>query len=216
MPALTYFLYNVSNIYILHSTLIFIALIRHQMNKLLSLFFFLCIVSCSNQRLKKSATTMPEAMKDSITATLAQEDSLQLQDSINLEDEYDDFYVLVADTSFRYDTLRNLMFTIHDSLKQTIDTMGRTFYPAKNLIALPEDDEDDLYAGDYYPRRYPTTDLSIEYLSFYKEEGDERNMALVTGIYSEQKSADSALTVLKKINPNAFWVKSKIYLGCIH
>ncbi|WP_262490545.1 hypothetical protein [Hymenobacter sp. CRA2] len=35
------------------------------------------------------------------------------------------------------------------------DTLGRFFDEQKNLIRLPDDDEDELYAGDYFPRRCP-------------------------------------------------------------
>jgi hypothetical protein len=125
-------------------------------------------------------------------------------------------YVVVADTGLHYYELRDQMFSYQNTLGQQIDTLGRGYDKAKDLIALPEDNEDEIYAGEYYPRRYPSSTLSLEYLSFYQEGASEKSIALLTGIYDRQESADSALTLLKKFSPHAFVVKSDIYMGCIH
>jgi hypothetical protein len=47
------------------------------------------------------------------------------------------------------------MLDLSEELKTKIDTMERGFNKTKNLIYLPENDEDKLYAGAYLPRRYP-------------------------------------------------------------
>jgi hypothetical protein len=97
-----------------------------------------------------------------------------------------------------------------------MDTMDRTYNEAKELIALPEDHDDEIYAGDYFPRRYPAASLSIEYLSFYQEGTGKKTMALVAGIYDNKSGADSALRILRGILPAAYIVESRIYMGCIH
>jgi len=86
--------------------------------------------------------------------------------------------------------------------------MGRFYNKKKNLIALPDNDEDEIYAGDYFPRRFPSDNLSLEYLNFYQRQAAEKTIALVTGIYETEKSADSALTVLHKPEKKVFKIKS--------
>ncbi|VXB05253.1 conserved exported hypothetical protein [Flavobacterium sp. 9AF] len=126
------------------------------------------------------------------------------------------YLVVVADTSQDYSMLHKKMFDLSSKLKLSIDTMGRFYNKTKNLIALPDNDEDEIYAGDYYPRRFPSDNLSLEYLDFYQRPAGEKTIALVTGIYEKEKSADSALTVLQKTEKKVFKIKADIYVGCMH
>ncbi len=132
------------------------------------------------------------------------------------EYEYATFFIVVADTSLDYSTLHNKMLDLNRKYKIPVDTMGRCFNKTKNLIALPDNDEDELYAGDYFPRRFPTESLSLEYLNFYQKQSGEKTIALVTGIYETEKSADSALSVLSASEKKVFKIKADIYLGCMH
>ena len=94
--------------------------------------------------------------------------------------------------------------------------MGRYYNKTKDLIVLPEDDEDEIYAGTYFPRRFPSENLSLEYLTFYQSQSREKTIALVTGIYETEISADSALTVLRMTESKVFKIKADIYVGCLH
>jgi hypothetical protein len=133
-----------------------------------------------------------------------------------MEDEYQTLYILVADTGFSYFNLRDKMISWSKVLEQDIDTLDRGYNEKKDLIALPEDLDDEMYAGEYYPRRYPTNSLSLEYLNFYDQKFNDKTIALVTGMYSEKASADSALSILSKVSPRAFVMKSDVYMGCMH
>ncbi len=126
------------------------------------------------------------------------------------------YFVVVADTSADYYLLHKKMFNLSRQLNIPIDTMGRFYNKTKNLIALPDNDEDEIYAGDYFPRRFPSDNLSLEYLDFYQRQSGEKTIALVTGIYEKEKSADSALTVLRKTEKKVFKIKADIYVGCMH
>jgi 3'-phosphoadenosine 5'-phosphosulfate sulfotransferase (PAPS reductase)/FAD synthetase len=132
--------------------------------------------------------------------------------------DYDNatFFVVVADTSLDYSMLHKKMFDLNSKLKIPIDTMGRFYNETKNLIALPDDDEDEMYAGDYFPRRFPSDNLSLEYLDFYQRQAGEKTIALVTGIYETEKGADSAMAVLRTTEEKVFKIKADIYVGCMH
>ncbi len=134
----------------------------------------------------------------------------------SLDENYATYYIIVADTNSSYYILHSKMFELHRKLKLQIDTIGRIYNPIKDLIMLPEDDEDEIYAGEYFSKRFPTESLSLEYLNYYQEKSREKTIALVTGIYEKRKSADSALTILRKIDKKAFKVKAELFVGCTH
>ena len=125
-------------------------------------------------------------------------------------------YFTIADTGKSYYTLRNEMYVLHTSLGWVIDTMGRYYNAKKDLIAVPDNDEDEMYRGEYYPRRYPGENLSLEYYRTYIPASTEKNIALVAGIFESQKSADSLLTILKPHAPHAFVIKANVFEGCMH
>ncbi|MDO6518138.1 hypothetical protein Q4562_12905 [Zobellia uliginosa] len=134
------------------------------------------------------------------------------------DDEYMNAYIVVSDTSENYFELRQKMFDLHDKLKMEIDTMGRGFDKKKNRICLPENDEDEIYAGDYFPRRYPSETLSLEYLAYYTntKKSAENTIALVAAITEDKEKADQKLLEVKKHFDQAFIVNSRIYMGCVH
>lgn len=130
--------------------------------------------------------------------------------------DYATYFVLVADTSLNYSILNQRMFELKRKYHIPIDTMGRYYNTSKNLIALPDNDEDELYAGEYFPRRFPSENLSLEYLHIYQDNAREKTIALITGIYEKETSADSALAFLQKTEKGFFKIKANMYVGCMH
>jgi hypothetical protein len=126
------------------------------------------------------------------------------------------FYLVVADTGLNYNVLHQKMVAINKDLKIKIDTLGRFYNQKKNLIQLPDNADDEIYAGDYFLRRGEGESLSLEYLNAYKRSSSEKMIALLSGIYEKKSSADSALSVLRKTSGNAFVYKAEIYMGCMH
>lgn len=133
-----------------------------------------------------------------------------------MPNEYQRYYVVVADTSASYSLLQKQMFVLEDKLLFEIDTLGR-YYDAKNdLICLPKNDPDEVYAGNYFPRRFASATLSLEYLNFYKPEAAEKSIALVAGIYEGEGEANVRLADVKKLFNSAFIIKSDVFVGCMH
>ena len=129
---------------------------------------------------------------------------------------YANYYVIVADTGLNYPKLNQQMKGLAQSLHMQIDTLGRYYNEKEDLISLPKDDEDEIYAGEYFPRRQVSESLSLEYLNYYSEKAGQKTIALVTGMYADPKGADSAFVALKRFNPKAFKLYSKVYIGCMH
>ena len=128
-------------------------------------------------------------------------------------------YIVVADTSHNYSELNSLMQKISKKFNLKIDTLGRTYDNNKNLICLPEDDEDGLYAGEYFPRRYSSDFLSLEYLDYFKVANlklEDKTIALVAMISSDKLASERLLTKIKYYSKNAFIYEGKIDIGCMH
>jgi len=131
-------------------------------------------------------------------------------------DEYATYYVVISKTGKNYHDLRRAMEQLHHTSSLPIDTMGRYFNEQRQKLILSESDEDEIYAGSYFPRRFPSEHLSIEYLAFYDEQSDSLTFALVSGIYENKAKADSALKSLRMTIPETHVMKSKIFVGCLH
>lgn len=174
------------------------------------------MTACGTTSADKKETEVDSAKIDSTTylQTNVKTDNNVAEDTTDHNNAT--YFVVVADTSQDYSILHKKMFDLNSKLKIPIDTMGRFYNKTKNLIALPDNDEDEIYAGDYFPRRFPSDNLSLEYLNFYQKQAGEKTIALVTGIYETEKSADSALTVLRKTEKKIFKIKADIYVGCMH
>ncbi len=147
------------------------------------------------------------------TDTTMSEDSTLVLENEDMDAIY---YVVIADTGKSYSKLLHTMQRISKHLNLPIDSMERRYDPKNNLIALPENHEDEIYAGAYYPRRDPSEHLSIEYYDFFAGTHPDKTMALVTGIYERESRADSALQSMQRECTSAFKLKSIIFVGCLH
>ena len=179
------------------------------MIKIVSAIALIFIFSCSN-------TSRDQVVVSDTSRVASPVSQDHAEDSVSEFDEYATFFIVISDTGRDYYPLRNKMIALGDRLDILVDTMGRQYNAEKDLIALPENAEDEMYAGDYFPRRFPSEHFSLEYLNFYKENSNDKTIALVAGIYDNDRSADSALTVLRTIEGNSFKYKAKVYTGCMH
>ena len=130
--------------------------------------------------------------------------------------DYATSYVLIADTGKLYADLDRLMYQLSKALHLPVDTMGRYYNAKEDEVIVPEDDSDEMYAGEYYPRRFTGENLSIEYLDVYQKNTTPKTLALVSGIFETAQQADSALRILQQERPGAYQLKPVLYVGCMH
>ncbi|HOS48742.1 MAG TPA: hypothetical protein PLG57_08905 [Bacteroidia bacterium] len=170
------------------------------------------LAGCGESNSPKTGISEPIQKVDSI---------VKLDSSVNSVDssiyqDYTNYWVVIADTGLKYDRLLNQMLVLNDKVKLPIDSMGRFYNRKKDLIALPDNDEDEIYAGDYYPRRFESDYLSIEYLKYYTSASQEKMMSIVAGIFIDESSADSVLTQIRNYKSSAYKIQANLYTGCIH
>jgi hypothetical protein len=188
------------------------ACVNSPIHRVVALLLLFQLNACG---IKSIEEKIPETGIDKNDTTAAHS-KLESNENINSETDLASYYIVISDTGTDYQSLSNKLFEINRKSGIPIDSMGRTYNKKKNLIALPDNDEDELYAGNYFPRRFPSDYLSLEYLRFYKPHSAEKTIALVTGIYEQEKAAESALLALKKMEKKAFKIKAELYTGCIH
>jgi hypothetical protein len=161
----------------------------------------LCLIvlgSCNNN-------STPPTTKGDSTATLLPADS-----SVN---EYTTVYLAIADTGQDYYQLRVLMQKVYDATHIAIDTMDRYYSETEKEIVSKDNGEPE--GGEYYPRREPSINLSLEYLVTYTPHSTNDNIVLLAAICETKKSADSLLSIIQKTAPNAFVLKGEVYMGCL-
>ena len=132
------------------------------------------------------------------------------------EEDYNTVFLVVVDTNVNYAVLNKKMYGMKNVYSIQVDTMNRYFNDQSQKLILREDDEDELYAGDYFPRRYVSNTLSIEYLGFYMPDTKDNTLALVAGIAGSKKEAALLMKKVKPMNPNTFILEAKIFMGCMH
>lgn len=188
------------------------------------LIFLLTIFSACSQSPNPSEKTSDN---DSMISIQMQDSSRRLSDSLKLFQDtlsyesnsggemMQDYFVVIVDTSRNYFKLRNTMYELSEKTGILVDTMGRYYDPKRGII-VPDDSEDEIYAGAYFPRRFEGSELSIEYFNEYSNQSHKTNMALVAGQYTETYTAQKQLRKIKLIYPNAFIIEAKLYNGCMH
>jgi hypothetical protein len=186
----------------------------------LTLSFFM--LACEMQKSDKNPLNHSKPENVALSQEFLGKDSTIIKTSkentqeVLLSEETAAYFIVVADTGKNYYVLNQKMYELRDRLHMQVDTMDRYYNKKKDLISLPISHEDKMYAGDYFPRRFPSEYLSLEYLNFYREQASKKTIALVTGIYETSSSADSALSVLQNVEKNSFVFKTNIYVGCAH
>jgi hypothetical protein len=174
-------------------------------------------ISCGTET-KNNESSVPQYEVTDTSIVFQNTDSIPETKIVDDTTDYENatYYFVIADTNRNYSILCHKMFHLKKQCHMTIDSLGRLYLKKKDLIALPENDEDEMYAGQYFPRRYPSNFLSLEYLDFYAQKHSNKTIALMAGVFETKHSADSLLSIIKPIEKSSFILKAKIYIGCMH
>jgi len=182
------------------------------MRSLPALSIFLLLCACSEAPGTDGATVAQHAEEAGIQNANAPSEA----NGWTPQDDVVELFVTIADTGREYHPLDVRMYQLAEAFHAEVDTLGRYHDGARDSLILPFDNEDALYAGQYFPRRYAGGALSIEYLDRFDRSAAPRTYALVTGLWSTEHEADSALTMHRVSAPKAYKLKARVYQGCMH
>lgn len=184
----------------------------HSLALLVALFF----TSCSSNEGKKQQLEIDNKVK----STKVIDSSHVLVDDSDMDSDQDNevqtLYIVIADTGKNYNELFKQLSILNQKFAIPIDLMERAYNEKKDLIALSGNSEDEIYAGEYFPRRFPSIALSLEYLSFYDEEIHPKTIALIVGIFETKDEAQNLLTKIQGNNKRSYIFTADVYQGCIH
>jgi hypothetical protein len=128
------------------------------------------------------------------------------------------YYIVEVASGYDFDSLKSISSNAATVLGARFDMLGRVYKPGKGII-VPENDDDELYRGEYYPRR-PTEDekfVSIEMsFGFSEHYSDTLKMVALAGMYQLKIQADSVVSILKEKIPTTQTIRRQIYMGCMH
>lgn len=143
-------------------------------------------------------------------------DASVTHEDIYLNDKTSHVWLVVTDTAKSYPKVLAKMIECSKHSGLEIDSMGRTYAPINDSLIIPLSDSLDLYAGQYFPRRFPSQTLSIEYLDYYWRAAPPRMLGIVAGIYESQSEAMQCLEKLQSSKSHGFLISSRLYMGCMH
>ena len=192
--------------------------------------FLAVLFSCRSNSDKETEALTNDTLATTIVAnsdTLSQDTASIANEDVELSDENQLFYIVSIAEESNYGNLRAIAVKASQFLKFRFDTLERYFNPTKHRIVLPDNHPDDIYAGDYYLRRYDDGFVSIEMRNAYKDTllkgdaevkfySDTTKMFVFAAMYGEKKQADSLVNSLKKQFKTTKIITTYIYMGCMH
>ena len=123
-------------------------------------------------------------------------------------------YILILKSTTDYNVA--LRFANESSKKLGLELKIEDIeYSKEKGICFSKDIDDELYKGEYAPRRYCGDYISLENSSAY-EGFVEGYIVVIAGIYQNKDDAELALRDVKESYPDAYVKKTNLWMGCIH
>jgi hypothetical protein len=182
------------------------------MNRSLLSFFFLLALACSP---KKNETMNPkETEAKPVDSTL----ETPTTDSEIIDEEMQTAFMVILDSSNDFNSMHALAEKTAQEFHLVFDTIEKQYFPEKNLWGVSLLSEDELYRGEYFPRRSDgdTHPLSLEYQQWYDDRSREKNLVLMAGIFSFSLEAEEYINKFREKFPHAYILQKEIYMGCMH
>ncbi|MCX6314406.1 MAG: hypothetical protein NTX08_06715 [Sphingobacteriales bacterium] len=177
-------------------------------------FFIGCLIliSCAQ---KKTVNQQPAVDTTKIISTTL-EPTANTDSVINSESGT--FYIVTVASGRHFDSLQAIAKDAAKLLGSKFTMMDRIYRKGKGIV-LPNNAADEIYRGEYYPRR-PFEDqnfVSIEMANSFEENNrDSLQMIVMANIFTTKQQADSVTGLLRAKFNMATTLKSSLYLGCMH
>lgn len=186
------------------------------MKQLFSCFIVIIFSACAQNTHEAIKSDKHDTVK--YVQTSAYGDTMQQSTVADTITESAIYYIVEVANGYNFDSLKNISANAVSILGSRFEMLDRVYKSGKGII-VPENSDDEIYKGEYYPRR-PFGDqnfISIEMAyGFNEKEADTLKMVSIAGIYSLKKQADSVVSLLRGKIPTTKTIKRELYLGCMH
>jgi hypothetical protein len=174
-------------------------------------FILLLALACSPQ---KDPSKNPKETDAQTTDTLLETPPTEEI----VDEEMQTAFMVILDSSSDFNSIRALAEKTANEYQLKFDTIEKQYYPEKNLWGVAVWSEDEIYRGEYYPRRSDgdSHPLSLEYQQWYDEKSQEKNLILMAGIFSLSLEAEEYINKFREKFPKAYILQKEIYMGCMH
>ncbi|OQP62837.1 hypothetical protein A3860_26355 [Niastella vici] len=189
--------------------------VRRTITPISSFVILLLLASCSQK--PASANKVPT---DTLKVAAASDTAIDF-DKLSVSDtgsQNAPYYIVEVATGHNFDSLKSISSNAVTILSSKFSMLDRIYKSGKGIV-VPDNSDDEIYRGEYYPRRpyHEGNFVSIEMSNeFDDENADKLKMVAVAGMYAEQKAADSVAALLKNKIPTTKIVKQDVYMGCMH
>ncbi|MDF2455160.1 MAG: hypothetical protein K0R51_1153 [Cytophagaceae bacterium] len=206
-------------------------------NALKMVFVFISvalIMSCESPQ--KEHTTVLDSVTTLVSDSSSMIDAKNITEQLNSENEsivLDEsemalrFIVSIAE-GYDYDSIHHVAVKAAQFLNYSLDTAGSYYNKQQKSIVLSEDNEDDIWAGEYMFRRYGEQKVSIEMRYAYTDTIIKHNEVLkaqlrrdTTRLFvcADVTNEAEATRLQKKLLsefPHTKIIAAEIYMGCMH
>ncbi|NBX02943.1 MAG: hypothetical protein EBR02_02530 [Alphaproteobacteria bacterium] len=128
-------------------------------------------------------------------------------------------YIVGLGKSKDYAALRTKALALAGVLGMKYSDDDRIYDAQKGLIYPSDYKGDEMYAGAYFPRRNiddPEVQVSLEMRDYYDNSIPVGTMTIMVGVYTSKKEAKAVYKKVKAIDPEAYLLKTDLYMGCMH
>ncbi len=134
------------------------------------------------------------------------------------DEENETAFIVVLDTSDQFNKMYDLALRTSKKFNIPFDTVQKTYFPQSNLWGVSMSSGDEMYRGEYFPRRHGDEKeiLSLEYQNWYDQSSRDKNLMLVANIFHFSMDAEESVARWRPFFPNAFILQREIYMGCMH
>ena len=135
-----------------------------------------------------------------------------------VHEDYETVFIVVLDTSDQFKKMYELAMSTSKKFSIPFDTFQKTYFPETNIWGGSLWSEDEIYRGEYFPRRNGSEKdmLSLEYQRWYDKSSRDKNLMLVTNIFNFSLDAEENIARWRPYFPKAFILQREIYMGCMH
>lgn len=184
------------------------------------------LFSCTKEESTSNEIRKSEVSSKKIVAV--NPDDLNFEENEEFRDESELNFIISVAEGYNYDSLKSLALQTAALLNFKFDTLGRYYHPEKGIV-VPENADDEMWAGEYFLRRMSDDIVSVEMRHAYIDTAiannelqverfsqDTSRMFVFAMMYPSKESADSLAEIIRVDFPETKVFPATIYMGCMH
>lgn len=175
-------------------------------------------IQCTPSLKKEKSTNIDSINSGELNQSVLENGAEAVSDTETKNEDYETAFVIMLDTSEQFYKMYDLAMATSKKYQIEFDTTERTYFPETNIWGVSQSSSDEIYRGQYFPRRKgdEKEKLSLEYMYWYDKKSNDKKLMLVSNIFSFSMDAEQSVAAWRKSFPQAFILQCEMYMGCMH